>query len=123
MRRALVQAQALANVDQTQLGTLQVEAKEHVDGLLDRRWPRRCPDGVGMVVSHTEILFHYVEHTITPLRTGSQAICGRGRIEVGLSGAGGERCDRIGRYRQGTRISGTELLRGDARNAGFLCTT
>jgi hypothetical protein len=35
----------------------------------------------------------------------------------------GERYDRIGEYRQGARISGTELLRSDARFGGFLCTT
>jgi hypothetical protein len=35
MRRTLVQAQALADVDQAPLGMLQVKAKKHVDRLLD----------------------------------------------------------------------------------------
>jgi hypothetical protein len=60
MRRALMQTQALANIDQTQLGTLKVKAEEHIDGLLDRGWPRRC-SGWEMAVSHIEILFHNVE--------------------------------------------------------------
>ena len=68
MRCTLVQAQALADVDQTQLGMLQVEAKEHIDGLLDRGWPRWCSGGTGMLVSHREILFHHMEHIITLLR-------------------------------------------------------
>ena len=60
MRRALMQTQALTNFDQPQLGTLQVKAEEHIDGLLNRGWPRRCL-GREMTVSHIEILFHNVE--------------------------------------------------------------
>ena len=75
MRRALVQAQALTNVDQTQLRTLQVEAKEHIDGLLDRPWPRRCPGGGGDGSFAYRNPLSQCGTTITLLRGGSQAIC------------------------------------------------
>src|SRR5919108_1149871 len=58
---ALMQTQSLADVDQAQLRTLQVEAEEHIDGLLDRRGPRRRPEWSTVVVSHIEILSHNVE--------------------------------------------------------------